>query len=341
MAPTTCRGQKHWRALSLIDPLLSLQEDNHGKTFAATGLASAPAASNAPDRAPWRQNLERLQPFEVELALLPIGWGNEQKGPMLEGWQHHGGFTVAQLHGRYGIRSVGARTGMLTGPLMCFDFDGATSLTLGLDPGEASTWQVHRNTDPSRLKVLFRPTLEQLTELPGGAEFQGKTITAPKTDTSKGEALEVFFDGGRQVIVLGEHPSSGGHYFWPDELGPEALAAPPAHWWEYALKVAADCQQRLTTGSKPSSRRHGTKRLNPCPICGRHSGLGGSALWCEQTQQGLILCMPGSTFSAEQRHGALSIGQVIEGWALVKRTPIAEGDVLSFKAHRPRGCGNG
>ena len=336
MAPTNCRGQGHSDALSLADPLLDLQEDNHGKLIAITGLVVAPAAGNAPNSAPWRQDLHRLQPFEADMALLPIGWGTEHKGTMLEGWQHHGGYTVAQLQQHLQMRSVGARTGILTGPLLAFDFDGATSLALGLDPAEVSTWQVHRNTDPARLKVLFRPTLEQLTELPGGAEFQGKTITAPKTDSGKGEALEVFFDGGRQVIVLGEHPSSGGTYYWPSYLGPEALTAPPERWWAHALQIAADCRQRLSSGSKPSSRRHGTKRLDPCPICGRHG-----SLWCEQTRQGLILCMPGSTFSAEAAHGPLRIGQVVDGWALVKRTPIAEGDVLTFKAHRPRGCSNG
>jgi len=313
MAPTNCGGQVHVRALSLLTP-------------------TVPA---------WFAGLQRLTQLEQDLALLPVGWGPDRKGPMLEGWQHHLGFTVAQLQAHRSIRSVGARTGLLTGPLLCFDFDGATSLTLGLDPTEVSTWQVHRNTDTARLKVLFRPTLEQLTELPGGAEFQGKTITAPKTDTRKGEALEVFFDGGRQVIVLGEHPSSKGTYYWPAGMGPEALSAPPERWWSHALQVAADCRQRLSSGSKPSSRRHGTSRLDPCPICGRHSGPGGSGLWCEQTQQGLILCMPGSTFNAEATHGPLRIGQVVDGWALVKRSPIAEGDVLSFKAHRPRGCGNG
>ena len=284
----------------------------------------------------WINDLQRLQPLEADLALLPVGWGTQQKGPMLDGWQHHAGFTVAELQQHRRMRSVGARTGLLTGPLLCFDFDGATSFGLGLDPATVSSWQVHRDTDRHRLKVLFRPTLEQLNQLPGGAEFKGKTITAAKTFTAKGEALEVFFDGGRQVIVLGQHPSSRGHYFWPVGMGPETLTAPPERWWSHALQIAADYRQRLSSGSKPSSRRHGTKRLDPCPICGRHG-----SLWCEQTQQGLILCMPGSTFSAEQRHGPLRIGQVIDGWALVKRTPIGEGDVLTFKVHRPRGCSNG
>ena len=334
---STIRGSRgHGDAPRLPDLLQRLQLDNHGKSTAPTGLQDAPAASYAPDRAQWRQDLYRLQPFEADLALLPIGWGTENKGPMLEGWQHHGGFTVAQLQQHRKMRSVGARTGLLTGPLLAFDFDGQTSFELGLDPSTVGSWQVHRTTDPWRLKVLFRPSLEQLTELPGGAEFQGKTITAAKTITAKGEALEVFFDGGRQVIVLGEHPSSNGTYYWPSHLGPEALTAPPERWWAHALQVAADCRQRLSSGSKPSSRRHGTQRLDPCPICGRHG-----SLWCEQTQQGLILCMPGSTFSAEAAHGPLRIGQVVDGWALVKRTPIAEGDVLTFKAHRPRGCGNG
>ena len=336
MTPTIRGSRGHGDAPRLPDRLHQMQRDNHGKSTTLTGLQDTTAASYAPDRAQWRQDLHRLQPFEAELALLPIGWGTENKGPMLEGWQHHGGFTVAQLQQHRKMRSVGARTGLLTGPLLAFDFDGQTSFELGLDPSTVGSWQVHRTTDPWRLKVLFRPSLEQLTELPGGAEFQGKTITAAKTITAKGEALEVFFDGGRQVIVLGEHPSSGGTYYWPSYLGPEALTAPPERWWAHALQVAADCRQRLSSGSKPSSRRHGTQRLDPCPICGRHG-----SLWCEQTQQGLILCMPGSTFSAEAAHGPLRIGQVVDGWALVKRTPIAEGDVLTFKAHRPRGCGNG
>ena len=303
----------------------------------------------------WLSDLQRLQPLEKDLALIPVGWGHERKAPMFFGKDHPNtpedwtkdALTVEQLQQwpRKPFHAVGARTGLLTGPLLAFDFDGTSAFDLDLYPWAVATWQVHRDNDPFRLKVLFRPTLEQIAQLPlnadGTPEFQGKTLTAPKTDTSKGEALEVFFAGGRQVILLGEHPSSGGNYFWPDGLGPEALTAPPQDWWAHALQIAQNCQQRITAGSKPCSRRNGTRRLNPCPICGRHGGQGGSALWCEQTQQGLILCMPGSTFNAEAAHGPMRIGQVVDGWALVKRTPIGDGDVLTFKAHRPRGWSNG
>ena len=303
----------------------------------------------------WLSDLQRLQPLEKDLALIPVGWGNECKAPMFFGKDHphtpedwtKEALTVEQLQQwpREPFHAVGARTGVLTGPLLAFDFDGTTSVDLAcqlaMEPWAVATWQVHRDNDPFRLKVLFRPTLEQIAQLPlnadGTPEFQGKTLTAPKTDTSKGEALEVFFAGGRQVILLGEHPSSGGNYFWPDGLGPEVFTAPPQDWWAHALQIAQNCQQRITAGSKPSAKRNSSRRLNPCPVCGRHSGPGGSGLWCEETTEGLILCMPGSTFSAEQAHGHIALGQVLNnGYALVKRTPIAEGDCLTFAPHRPR-----
>lgn len=338
MALTNCESLGHGDASRLADPLLLLQKVNTWEPTTSTELEAAHAAFHAPDRAPWKHELDRLQGLEDELALLPVGWGSDGKAPMLAGWPDHPGFTVRELQGIRSIRSVGARTGLLTGPLLCFDFDGESSLHLGLDPSSVGSWQVHRDNDQHRLKVLFRPTLEQLSRLPDG-EFQGKTITAPAADGRKGEALEVFFHGRRQVIVLGDHPSSGGRYVWPRGKGPEALTAPPEAWWAHALEIAAGCRQ----GSlRPRSNRHNTRRLNPCPICGRHDGPGGSALWCDETRDGRILCMPGTTFNAEQRHGPLRIGQVVDGgWALVKRSPIAEGDVLTFKIHRPRGVNHG
>ena len=161
MAPTNSRSQGHSNAPSLPDPLLIVQQVKQRITIAATTLQAAQSGDKAPNPENWLSKLDRLQPFEVDLALLPIGWGDKQKGPMLSDWQRHGGFTVAELQQHQRIRSVGARTGLLTGPLLAFDFDGATSFNLGLNPATAGSWQVHRNTDSNRLKVLFKPTLEQ------------------------------------------------------------------------------------------------------------------------------------------------------------------------------------
>ena len=299
--------------------------------------------------AEWLDQLHRLQPLESDLALLPVGWGTEGKGPMLrkeDDWPHHPGFTVEQLRNVTGIKSVGARTGLLTGPLLAFDFDGRSSFDLGLNPAAFRTWQVHRNNDPHRLKVLCRPTPEQIAQLPdiqppprscqASHEFQGKKATAPGRNGAKGEALEVFFAGGRQVVVLGQHPSSGGHYFWPNGLGPEALSPPPQAWLEFAISCAKGLEaEQAALPRRGTTTRADTRKLNPCPICGRHSGRGGSSLWCEETTRGLILCMPGSTFSAEQKHGHLTIRKsIVNGYALVAKTSIPEGVVHTFKPHQ-------
>jgi len=296
-----------------------------------------------PHASAWFAELKRLSALQSEIALLPIGWGKDFKGPMLSEWQKHPGYQVDQLTATHGIRSVGTRTGILNQPLICFDIDGETSLelacSLGMEPWAVTTWQVHRDTDPFRLKVLFRPAAEQIQQLPNGLEFQGKSITkyAQKEPNgeliAKGEALEVFFCGGRQVIIIGEHPSSGGNYFWPTGLGPEALAPPPEAWWQHALSIAHQCMNRSRVRSNPSINRMNTRRLDPCPICGRHSG-SGNGLWCEKTSEGLILCMPGTTFNADPA-GSMRIGEVVNGFALVKRTPINEGDCLTFAPERP------
>ena len=118
MAPTNSRSQEHSNAPSLPNPLHYLQRVNYGKSTALTGLQAAKHASYAPNPEHWLTKLEWLQPFEAELALLPIGWGIEQKGPMLQDWQNHQGVSISKLQRWPDIRSVGARTGLLTGPLL-------------------------------------------------------------------------------------------------------------------------------------------------------------------------------------------------------------------------------
>ena len=326
--------------------LISLQRDRRQRLLETQPLITG---------APWLAELHRLKHLEQDFAFLPTGW-NGGKGPMFYGKKHpqtpedwtQEALSVDQLlrWGRTPYLGVGARTGLHAGPLMAFDFDGASSVDfgceIGIEPWAFDTWHVHRDNDPWRLKVLCQPTPEQLATLPvgvdGSIEFQGKTQTRPKEGDDKGEALEVFFSGKRQVVLIGQHPS-GGNYYWPAKqgqlLGPEQLAPPPKAWFDYAIQIATDCHDRVAKAPARSTTRQGTRKLNPCPICGRHAGKGGSSLWCEETTAGLILCMPGSTFSAEQKHGPLAVGQVVNDYALVKRSPIPEGDVLSFCIDKP------
>ena len=270
--------------------------------------------------------LNRLIPFESELALLPCG---ANKAPLVSGWPQHPGWTVADLLQHKAMQAVGARTGLATGPLICFDFDGLSAVDFGaqhgLCPWDAKAWQVHRDNDAARLKVLFRPTPDQISQLPHG-EFSGKT------HTGEGEALEVFFHGGRQVVLIGTHPS-GGQYIWPDGLGPEQLCIPPDSWWQHALQVAGLQRKAVRPRSVRGGARAKTRLLDPCPICGRHSG-GKSNLWCSQTADGLIFCMPGSSFNADS-DGSMPLGTVVNGYALVARTPFEKGDCLTFRQHRP------
>jgi hypothetical protein len=299
----------------------------------------------------WRAHLPRLEP--LNLPLLPCGAGAEQKGPVnhetgkpLTGWPS-ARFTVPEILAMNGkVRSVGTRTG---DGCLCFDIDGGTAIELalehGCDPQQANTWQVHRTTDPLRLKVLFSLTPEQQEHL---GEVTSKAITraAEKNDQGevirKAEALELFHHPGRQVILLGEHPISSGHYVWPDGQGPEALAPIPDCWWQLALKVAAgELGIRPTAAARPSRKATsstGWQPINPCPICSRDT-----TSWCtRRSDNGSINCRHGSTFSPVASHGILKPGQTITGtngvtYAFTGDSLQADGHTFSsFVVHKPR-----
>jgi hypothetical protein len=227
--------------------------------------ANDPAAA---DHSSWRQQLGRLEP--LGLPLLPCGAGKDGKSPLnpqtgygLAGWET-AAFSVPQILAMNGVvRSVGTRTG---DGRIAFDIDGGTALELclarGCDPQQAITWQVHRDTDPLRLKVLWLLTPQQQRQL--GAMVSKKLITRPPIRDDNGrvlekaEAVELFHHTGRQVILLGQHPTSGGHYFWPDGLGPEALAPIPEEWWALALECIGTQDQPLldhTPASPPTGVR--------------------------------------------------------------------------------------
>lgn len=287
----------------------------------------------------FQAELQRLRPLENQLRLLPVGWGDDCKAPMLrkeDDWPTHPGFTVDQLEAmraNKGMKSTGLITGNGIIPIYCSDFDGTSSVDWGAvngyEPWAVNTWVVFRNTDPWRLKVIFSPTADQIKYaqdqgLPNG-EFTYSVRTGPK------EQLEHFFHTGRQVICSGAHWASKGHYYWGDGLGPEDLAPPPDDWWEATVQGAVEHQQRKGNVSrKPSSTGKGDwRRLSQCPICGRNK-----RVVCQQHRDGdTIRCFRGGTFAPPE---GLNPGDRVGEWGYSREQAVSWGDFAVFVRHKPR-----
>ena len=243
-----------------------------------------------------------------------------------------GGLSLHQLRDHPGVKAVGLRTGPEDGQIISIDLDGVTAVDrvcdFGLNPF-AGTFIVGRRGDTYRLKLQFQLTPEQAAEI---SSFQLKIHTKPAADGAKGEAVEVFYTRRRQVIAAGRHPS-GENYIWLDGCGPDALAAPDAQWWAFIKECPSRAQQPPQRQHARARTSNNTRRANPCPVCGRHDGPGGSNLWCEYSKSGLLFCMPGSSFSAP---AGLRIGDVVNGcWALKKIAQTPDGPVHVFGKHDP------
>ncbi len=257
-------------------------------------------------------------------------------GKYLTDWPNKN-FSIKECFTAKGLTGIGVKTGL---HLLCLDFDGESAFEYawskeGINP-ITNSWEVHRTDEPWRFKALFQPLPEQIALLPNG-EFDGKAVTkaavkdADGKELKKAEALEVFLKRGRQVVILGRHPD-GGKYYWPtknefENLKP--LNPPSDSIWNFVLKVA---NQKNAPSSKSSKARcyptSSTKRLNPCPICGRNRDL-----WYSENPDGSIFCGNGSTFSAEIAHGPLKIGDVVPGGYAVA---CIGDDCTTFKVHKPR-----
>ncbi len=262
-------------------------------------------------------------------CLLPCG---ANKNPLIKSWPSSEGFSLEQLRDHPGVKAVGLRTGPEDGRIISIDLDGVTAVDrvcdFGLNPF-AGTFIVGRRGDTYRLKLQFQLTTEQAAEI---SSFQLKIHTKPAADDAKGEAIEVFYTRRRQVIAAGRHPS-GENYIWLDGCGPDALAAPDAQWWAFIKRChAASAQPPAAKRQARGSASNNTRRANPCPVCGRHDGPGGSNLWCEYSKSGLLFCMPGQSFHAP---AGLRIGDVRNGWALKKITQTPDGPVHVFGEHDP------
>jgi hypothetical protein len=277
----------------------------------------------------WQTESLRLQRLEDSYRFLPVGWGSEGKAPMLPEWSKHPGYQISQITSTPGVKALG----VISHPLMCFDFDGESSESLARQHGleYCQTWIVGRSTDPNRFKVLFKPTPEQLAQLPDGQLTHSQQTKSAERDIDgkvikKAEALEVFCHPGRQVIVLGEHPSSGGHYYWREGHGPEALVAPPKSWWDYVLEVSADYPKQ--SKAKDSESSGAWIRLSECPVCCR--GPNDNPI-CQLSGDGKVLrCFVGSTFHPPT---GLKPGQYAgdTDWAFVREQDVGWGRHHIFK----------
>ena len=102
-------------------------------------------------------DLHQLQQYK-ELAennvLLPIGWGDDKKAPMLYKWQLHKGFTLEELSKIKNAFAVGVRLDQI----FCADIDGETAVRWARFKGlltQPATWEVHRTTSSYHFKRFF------------------------------------------------------------------------------------------------------------------------------------------------------------------------------------------
>ncbi len=299
-----------------------------GRVFGSDRQTPCPKNNGAVGGSEWRAFLHQLQ----GLPLLPcIG-----KRPALSNWQHAA--YSPQLIEALGpeITGVGTRTGPDAGGLMAVDLDGAAALVFaterGCDPAEAETWQITRDTDPHRLKVLWAVPQELWHVL--GKLHTMHQLRPPVKDPDgkilrKGEGIEVYFGSG-QILLLGLHPESGSQYGW--RWSPQDLAEIPPEWWALVLELT-DGAPRFQEGQSSRSATGSTDwhRLPRCPICGRNE-----RPVCQRHRDGqTIRCFHGGTFRPP---AGLTVGGLIPGtpWAFCREQSVGWAVFSIFRRHTPR-----
>lgn len=250
---------------------------------------------------PWRLEALRLESLENQLCLWPCG---NKKHPLVKGYSGNPkGFSVYECLNYYDYfgedrskrlcTSIGTTCGVNAGNLLVHDFDGKSALkrgeNLGLSPYNYTTWQVWRSSNSERIKILFKLKDEQVKQLPT-RDFIGRIIT----NGLEKEAYEVFFSGGRNIQLIGAHPSDD-QYYWPSDLGPEALTYPSAQFWQQTLDIAWSKwkpKEKQAINSSSYSKSD-WERLPNCPICGR-----AKRQFCSKHIDGrTIFCYRGTTYS--------------------------------------------
>ena len=286
---------------SKSDPLHILQMVKNLKPQPVTGITDDEILLRA-------RNLAQLESF---CGFLPIWKGS--KSPMLK----YGGEPHLSLQEALGFKP--AALAVRSPNLLTLDYDKESSFDFAAERGIDFTFPTthFRRTDNDlRFKQVFYCPDELLAELPNRS--------IKRTINYCGAGLDVFLSNSCYILCDGEHEKGKGRYYSPSGLDIPDLATPPKEVWDLALEIA-----HSEPKSKTRKRYYNTKsrKMNPCIICGRDE-----RLWCSESDNGLIFCMNGSTFSSEREHGTLNIGDVVNGYALVKQSPTCN----TFKIHEPK-----
>lgn len=295
----------------------------------------------------WRASLPLLEGHG--LVLLPVGASASRKAPTdpltgsgLSGWQQHPGFSAADIAQASPHHVIAC--GINCGPsdVLVLDIDGRSAAewlqARGADPYGVNTWSITRDTSTDRFKLVFRLTPEQQLQFP-----QTKLLLR----TTKGEALEIYWQRGAHVVVLGEHPSSGGRYQWGGTGGPWAIAAPDALWMDCFAAIREAVRELRGKGdtSRPPRvqgvasgagwRAYGAHC--PCPICGRDHSAACTGVTASDGRR-IVTCFHGGTFTPPL---GLKKGEVITGadgrkWGFVREyEATGVGDKSEFIEHQP------
>ena len=253
--------------------------------------------------------VQKLVQLESFCGFLPIREGS--KAPMVPYKNKPHSPLLAALRKEPAALAIRSRN------LLTLDFDSENALKYAADRGINlldPAWITER-TDHFKSKAISFVSDKKLLELPNGK--------IKRTVNYLGTNLDVFLSNDSYIIFLGKHEDGNGHYFSRKGFDATALAPPPNEVWDLVLEIAESEQ----TSPKKTYSSTNSKRLNPCPICGRDE-----RLWCSETDDGYIWCMNGSTFSSEKSHGRLKLGDVVNGYAVV-----SIGDQCNtFKPHQER-----
>ena len=281
------------------------------------------------------QQLQQYKELAINNVLLPVGWGDDKKAPMLNKWQLHKGFTLEELSKTPNAFSVGLRLDQI----FCLDIDGETAVRWARFKGlltQPATWEVHRTTSSYHFKRFFLPDSKQIEQLPqnqyGLQEFQFKVKTSKWNKSN--DAVEFFLSHQRQCIIYGQHWKSGGKYLSYENSGVDKLRKPTEKEWEIILEEVYKHQEKNTNSIGARSLGKDWNRLRVCPICGRNSHSICSIHKDDQT----IRCFHGNSFSPETN---LAVGEVItsdwgDQWAFCRFQDVpAIGTFSTFTRHKP------